>query len=545
MIKKQHYRRAAQTTEYAITLSIIMVVCIAVIQTVVSKTSKLQTLWDLFTLAGWVEIFQIVGYVILILGALSILVILLSNASTLWEKRRERRKRRELDRLQRASPTAGGKPTPANVLMALKALPDADEEIRHHAMNNIYKYARSHPGLTDPLRGARRSIEKALLEQVGFYRAVEGASNQVSLPQLVTLGAKCGAGTVEKRIAPATSDPATLARWLFIHRAGARHQEVQVSIGYDTSLLPGQSERARFLALYLYIATTDLAHFQALTRRPTRDPNAAYGLLIRGDRVDVKFPGQASRRRLDYIFNLPVISETNLAEFLRELQLLNLGMLLAVVEETFRTFYPRELPASFPIQGHRLAQAYRGFEQRFVAHLRHYDQYRDPGEIYLLQNDDHRERRRAFCNHRLEECLYPKYNWVVPLYGADLSWDKLLAPLRAIEGMLLHQGRVEERETTRGARFIHDTRLLGHRTAEEIQEFLDLKESVPSAPLHAWHVDPFIDGKNEDATTEYLQGMTRLLNNGEIQPDQLPDPHTFAQARGYYLPEFAPSRFDP
>src|SRR5262249_17514992 len=147
-------------------------------------------------------------------------------------------------------------------------------------------------------------------------------AGRTPLPELVTLGAKVGAGTAEKRIAPATSDPSCLARWLHGERDASRVQEVQISIGYDTGPLPAEAERGKFLALYLFIASTDLKRFQALTRKPPRDPNAAHGLLIRGDRVEVHYPGQANGRRLDYVFPLPEMSEKNLAEFLRQVQLL-------------------------------------------------------------------------------------------------------------------------------------------------------------------------------------------------------------------------------
>src|SRR5262249_53858382 len=149
----------------------------------------------------------------------------------------------------------------------------------------------------------------------------------------------------EKRISPATSDPGVLAGWLHAQRDEAVPQEVQVSIGYDTGPLPAQLERGKFLALYLFIAGTDLKRFQALTHKPARDPNAAFGLLIRGDRVEVLYPGQASGKRLDYVFTLPgQLSENNLAEFLRQLQLLNFGMLVAAVEESHRAFFPGEAP---------------------------------------------------------------------------------------------------------------------------------------------------------------------------------------------------------
>jgi hypothetical protein len=313
--------------------------------------------------------------------------------------------------------------------------------------------------------------------------------------------------------------------------------EVQVSVGYDTGPLPFQEERGRFLALYLFVTSTDLGRFQALTRRPARDPNAAYGLLIRGDRVDVMYPGQCSGRRLDYVFSYPGrMSEASLAEFLRQFQLLNLGMLLASAEESYRACLPGEVPPWMDGRARAVAQAYRRFERRLVGWLRRHDGFREPGMIYALDAADHRERREAFRGHRLEECLYPQYPWVVPLYGEDASWDRLLPLLRGVEGMMLHQGPGDDATLTRGASFIRGLRLLGYHDAGAIDELLAAPEpATPGALL----LDPFIDAESEAATRQYLTTMSRGIQSGEVTWDALPDAATFRSASAYYRGEDA------
>ncbi len=134
--------------------------------------------------------------------------------------------------------------------------------------------------------------------------------------------------------------------------------------------------------------------------------------------------------------------------------------------------------------------------------LRRHDRFRDPECIHQLAPVDHAERVRAFQTYRLEECLYPQYSWVVPLYDTDTRWDRLLEPLRAVEGMLLHQGEVEDSDITRGTSFIHHVRQLGYQTVTAIEQVLTATELPVSvgSPLP----DPFIDSKEESATRCYL-----------------------------------------
>jgi hypothetical protein len=376
-------------------------------------------------------------------------------------------------------------------------------------------------------------IEQALLSSPGFPRTLADTPPGDDLLARVTLGAKLGAGTSDKRLAPVTSDPADLGRWIEEHRRDEMNPEIQVSVGYDTGALPYLAERSRFLALYTFISTTDLKRFQALLRRPPRDPNAAYGLVIRGDVVEVKYPGQARGHRLDYVFPLPVrLSEANLIGLLREIQVLNLGQLVACAHDASRVLLPGPAPAWLDLRRQGVARIYRDFERRLVGILRRHDRYREPGRIHRLVPADHAERVRALELYRLEECLYPGCNWVVPLYDPDTRWERLLGPLRAVEALLLHQGEVPDREVTRGLDFIQQVRRLGYETAGRIEKAL-AGELPPVLTSHQ-PLDPFIDPSWEEATVGYLTQVSRAIIRGEACLEDLPDPVTFRQAAAYY-----------
>ena len=326
------------------------------------------------------------------------------------------------------------------------------------------------PGLRSLFPTYRNEIEEALTDHLGFPKAVEAKGAVTPLTELITLGAKIGAGTGEKEIATADSDPARLAAWIIQHRNGDKISELQVSIGFDTSMLASQAHRGKFIALFLFIASTYLKDFQSLLSNPKRDYGAAYGLIIRGDVVDIRLPGQAKERRLDYIFNLPVeMTEKSLSELLRQIQLLNLGLLLATAEESYQVFFPDKVPGWMDSRTRAIAEGYRQqFERVFVKLLREFNRFLEPGKIYSIpgEDEDTHLRQAAFRNYRLEEALFPAYRWLVPLHktATDQSWQALLPVLKAIEGMMLHQGRgtgeIQGKTVSKGREFIDRARVL-------------------------------------------------------------------------------------
>lgn len=516
--------------EYPMMLVLLLIACLAALRLLAAEQPATRPLWDRVGAAA-LGLLQCFG---LVVGA-SILLVSLEFAKQTAARFRQRRVEGKQARLLPLLHSAADSASPETLRQVVRLLGDADPGVRQHALAAAYCLLRSAPQL-ERSPACRTALEVALLLEPGFARTLHEADPSTPLPELVTLGAKIGAGSAEKRIAPVTSDPAALANWVHQHRDPERWQELQVSIGYDTGSLPYLAERGRFLALFVFIASTDLKRFQALAHRPTRDPNAAFGLLIRGDVVEVRYPGQARGRRLDYVFPLPAtLSPASLGEFVRGLQVLNLGMLLACVEDTWRTLLPGAPPSWLGPRARAAARVYRGFERQLVSLLRQHDRYRDPRLIHPLVPADHAERAHAFRTYRLEECLYPQYGWVVPLYSTDDRWARLLPPLRAVEAMMLHQGEVEGRSATRGLDFIQKVRLLGYRTVAALDDAL-VAEDPPETP--ALPPDPFLGG-DEQADTDYLRAAGGAIWAGRAVPEDLPDPATFRKAAVYYHVERA------
>lgn len=522
--RQTRQRPARFSHDYLMMLAMMLVVCIAVVRILTpDQASDSRPLWERLITSLW-GLLQCFG---LCVGACLLLIVLemIKQTATRYQLRRVEKRRERLEPLvqdarEHANATELGR--------VARFIDDGNDTVRRHAIGAAFALLRHNPSLNDsPYRGG---LERALLDEFGFARALAETPLDQPLLDRVTLGAKLGAGSADKRLAPPTSDANELARWVEQHRREHDNPEVQVSIGYDTGSLPYLRERSRFVALSLFVATTDLQKFQALVRRPPRDPNAAYGLVIRGDVVEVRYPGQARGHRLDYVFPLPTrLTTANLAALFRDLQLINLGLLTACADDAARTLLGGQ--TNWLDARRRAAAAhYRAFERNFVALLRRYDRYRDPSAIHVLVASDHAERVVAFHHYRLEESLYPHYGWVVPLYDPDTRWDRLLDPLRAVEGMLLHQGEAEG-GLTRGAEFVRAVRKLGYESARAIEQALASEKTtaMPVVPP-----DPFLDAAEEAATRHYLERVSRAVASRETWPEDVPDPETFRRAAEYY-----------
>ena len=96
---------------------------------------------------------------------------------------------------------------------------------------------------------------------------------------------------------------------------------------------------------------------------------------------------------------------------------------------------------------------------------------------------------------------------------------------------MLHQGRVEGKNITRGRQFINEARNLGYKSAEQIEQLLKTGSFEPLTPIPQ---DPFIDSSNEAATKHYLQAMSDAIESRNITRAHLPDPDKFDQAVKYY-----------
>jgi hypothetical protein len=514
------HRAARLSHDYLMMLAMMLIVCLAVVRILTpDQASDPRPLWErlVSSLVGLLQCFGLCIGACILLASLEALK---QTASRYAHRRVEKRR----ERLEPIVQDARDHATANELTRVVASLTDGNDLVRRHAFAAAYVILRHRPALN--VSPHFSALERALLDEPGFARTLAETPPEEPLLPRVTLGAKLGAGSADKRLAPPTSDPAELAAWVEQHRREHDNPEVQVSVGYDTGSLPYLRERSRFVGLCLFIATTELGRFQALVRRPPRDPNAAYGLVIRGDVVEVRFPGQARGHRLDYVFPLPArLSAANLGGLFREVQLLNLGLLLACADDAARVLLGP--PAWLDARRRAAANAYRYFERRLVAILRRYDRLRDPEAIHPLVPSDHAERARAFLDYRLEECLYPQYSWVVPLYDPDTRWDRLLDPLRAVEGMLLHQG--DEGGVTVGAAFIRDVRVLADEAARAVEAALAGEPAGPPAPP-----DPFLDPTEEEATRHYLRRVGTAVATAQAWPEDVADPETFRQAAEYY-----------
>jgi hypothetical protein len=516
-------RTARLSHDYLLMLAMMLIVCIAVVRILTpDQGSDPRPLWErlVSSLVGLLQCFGLCIGACILLASLEALKQTVSRYHVRRiEKRRECLEPILQDAREHASSADLGRVT--------RFLTDGNDTVRRHAFGAAYAIIRHNPAASDPA-SHRPALYRALLDEPGFSRTLAETPLDDPLLPRVTLGAKLGAGSADKRLAPPTSDPTELALWVELHRREHDNPEIQVSIGYDTGSLPYLGERSRFVALSAFVATTDLQKFQALVRRPPRDPNAAYGLVIRGDVVEVRYPGQARGHRLDYVFPLPTrLSTANLAAFFRDLQLLNLGLLAACADDAARVLLGGA-PPWLDARRRAVGALYRAFERDFVALLRRYDRCRDREAIHALVPSDHGERQRAFLDYRLEECLYPQYSWVVPLYDPDTRWDRLLDPLRAVEGMLLHQGEAEEGGTV-GSAFIRAVRRLGYECARSIEQALEGDCFVPVVPP-----DPFLDPAEVEATRHYLRRVGNAITQGEAWAEDVPDPETFRRAADYY-----------
>lgn len=523
-----HFRWGRAQHEHMMVLAMLVVVCIAGIRLLSpEQPADSRPLFErvLASLLGLLQCFGLVIVVSLVLASVEV-------AKQTASRYHARRVESKLARLEPILRDGHAHASPGSLGRVLKLLRDSNDTVRQQALSAAFTLLRAQPELAAPPQ-ARALFESAMLQGTGFAHTLSDTPPDADLRARVTLGAKLGAGTSDKRLAPVTSDPAELARWVESHRREEANPEIQVSVGYDTGKLPYLEERSRFLALYVFVSTTDLKRFQALLRRPPRDPNAAYGLVIRGDVVEVKYPGQGRGHRLDYVFPLPVrLSEGNLACLFREVQLLNLGLLVACAQDACRVLLRGHEPAWLDARRQAIGRAYAAFERRLVAALRDHDRHRHPGQVHRLVPTDHAERVRAMELYRLEECLYPQYSWVVPLYDPDTRWERLLAPLRGVEGMLLHQGVVEDKDVTRGMDFIQQVRRLGYEAAATIGQLL--AGELPPARVPASPPDPFLDAAREEATTWYLTRVSQAIARGEACMEDLPDPVRFRQAAAYY-----------
>jgi len=307
--------------------------------------------------------------------------------------------------------------------------------------------------------------------------------------------------------------------------------ELQLSVGFDTGYSK-YSDRGKFVALALYVLSTDDNNFQALDHIPQteRDSGAAFGLLIRGINVQNVRPHQKEKHRLDYVFPVSYkMKEENLNRLISILKFLNLGLLLTTAQDEWQDLYgSQEQPPAWTPQKEAIAHAYRKFEREIVRLLRRYDNYRNPEDIYNTGDaKDHAERTHAFLNFRLEQALEPNRKWVTDLEKfdskKDQNWEELLPYLRGVEGMILNNKYAEEENGARGVVFVREVRGLLVDVAGQIEDIVTGKQVQNAGSSEKASKDPFIDSGNPEETREYAERMAEVVKAGQIPQKYLPD----------------------
>lgn len=339
--------------------------------------------------------------------------------------------------------------------------------------------------------------------------------------EYVTLGAKLYPGSDDKASFTATTDHKTLASCIKKNVLGPG--ELQISVGFDTE--KGiYRDRAKYIALALWIASTDLKNFQALDHAPPRDKGASYGLVIRGDRVESLNPINFPRTRLDYIFQVSEeIEEPDLARLIAIIRDLNMGLLLSTALRSFQRGRARVSP-KIPLENCAIIYGYEAFERNLVRLLRKYDRLKEPDRIYKVpgQNSEDRVRFRVLQEHHLEEALYPDQKWVHDLYEDSVpGWNRLLRKLRGIEGVMLHL-EADEDEVPIGIQFINEVRELLFESATSIHDIVEGRADLSKYPdVLPPEQDPFVDPEDPEQSERYTGKMSGLVLNKDVSRKSL------------------------
>ncbi|HXV27690.1 MAG TPA: hypothetical protein VD913_01860, partial [bacterium] len=346
--------------------------------------------------------------------------------------------------------------------LLLETLKDPNREVREAVLTALPYFLAEKPSLRSLMLPYRRQIEKALGEHFGIIKALKDRPDEASLADLMDVGIL----TSNKRIDP-TRDIDSLAQSLIDRPGRPPVDTLLVSVPFDTGRLPSQIDRAKFIALFLFVSSTDLDHFRPLNPAPERsrradtffgridqriedfiefledlvfgtiydflvkikiikEPVIPQGILHRPDTDKGEERGLMYRFHLSENTDLPrEAEEMNLKRYLRMVQVLDLGLFLASAEESYQVFFPGEVPAWMRSQRLRaLAQVYRAFEQRIVWLLREYDAYLDPQRIPDTDKKDLQKYRQAmkeaFGKYRLSEILYASHSWQAK------DWKKLI-----------------------------------------------------------------------------------------------------------------------
>ncbi len=431
----------------------------------------------------------------------------------------------------------------------LDSLKDKDPKIREEALITLNDLVITNPSLRnlEVYKAEKETVKDTLLSYLNFIKPVIETPRAL-IDKLVTLEVGIVSLDGQKETRFATSNILKLVDWVIQNRTGRGMEHLRVIVNYDTGSFVSQVERGRFIALFLYLENSARSptFFSLGPVSPNADPHESYGHFFQRYRI-------GGERNLSYLFRLSTAVveteetleskeslRTRVYDRLEQVQLLNLGLLLASAEDSYKVFFPGESPFGNDVKLKLIAQLYRAFERRFVSFLREYNRFRNPDSILSLKEAPqiYQERRKAFENYFLEEALFPFYSWLYPVKD---SQDRLLPLFRAIEGMELQDDLSKtlwdiESNFVVGREFVERSAEIGDEFQRAMKRILSNKlltsneftsEFLEAFDDAAKFFDPFMDTRtteNKMATLHYLEKVVEGLNQKLISPAELPVP---------------------
>jgi len=347
-------------------------------------------------------------------------------------------------------------------------------------------------------------------------KAVAGMRTRLSL------GGKVRYGTRKVPLDPSLSEE-ELADQIIAKKAsnGDAPSELQLGVaGF-------RSTRARTIALGLFIASTDLKHFQGIIKSPGRDTNSPKGILISGaeshTRGDFSFT-ETPRARMDYIIPYPkgeFQDKTKLIYLLRFVRSLTYGLYLA------ETLQGRKREALSP-EEIAIANIYIRYERQLVRILRHYEQYKYTDALHRTQDEeDHLERLQSVEKHKLEESLWPQRKWLVDLNtytGDDKDWNELVLYLRRVEFTLLNMEPIEDgSDIPVSQQFLTDVRNLVFESAEAVRDIQNGKVTPEESAVLLPGNDPLLDPEDVGNTKAYALRVVESLSAHTLAREDVPN----------------------
>ncbi len=400
----------------------------------------------------------------------------------------------------------------------------------------------------------KETIRRVFIQQFKFIQDLIYEPMMASLKDLVPLSVKIFRADGEQRdFRFTTTDLTGLANWIIEHRNGQGVEYLNVNMRYHTGLLPSQIERSRFVSLFIHLVNRSLKpeYFSLSPQGDLFDHSSSVNGEFLGyfTRLSAGIFESKERRKNENVI-------AHMAKRLREVQQLNLGLLAASIEDSYRIFFPDEEPfwREKDDKLDLMAQAYRSFERRFVSYLREAGRELSYTRIRRMSDSSkiYKERKIAARKFLLEEILYPVRSWVYEhgdyRYPKYHSLKELLPYLRTFEAMELQKKRVSERKAA-GQWFIEKIEEIGdeylimvdriHSGQTEASILTELTPEFAKAFREARQYgdgkfrDPFINSGDLEETRYYLEALKKALSENTLSMAHLQDPESIKKIMNF------------